>query len=53
MSKYVPGSRSRLVDHVLTRERIAVTLGAAGLVLFRAAMLLVALVLAWHYGLLS
>jgi hypothetical protein len=53
MSRYVLGSRNRVVDHVPTRERIAMTLGAGGLVVFRAATLLIALVLAWHYGLLS
>jgi len=53
MSKYVPGSRNRAADHMPARELIAMTLGAGGLVLFRAAMLVVALVLAWHYGLLS
>jgi hypothetical protein len=53
MSKYALGSRNRAVDHVPARELIAVALGAGGLVVFRAAMLLIALVLAWHYGLLS
>jgi hypothetical protein len=52
MSKYVLGSRSRVVNHVPAREHIAITLAAGGLVLFRATMLLVALVLVWHYGLL-
>ena len=52
MSKYVLGSRSRVVNHVPAREHIAITLAAGGLVLFRATMLLVSLVLAWHYGLL-
>jgi hypothetical protein len=52
MSKYVLGSRSHVVDHVPPREHIAITLAAGGLVLVRAALLLIALVLAWHYGLL-
>jgi hypothetical protein len=34
------------------RRRVAVTLAAGGLVLFRAAALVIALGLAWHYGLL-
>jgi hypothetical protein len=35
------------------RERAAITLGAGGLVLLRAALLLIVLAVTWHYGLRS
>jgi hypothetical protein len=52
MSKYILGSRRQVVDHLRAREHLATTLSAGGLVLFRAALLFGAMVLAWHYGLL-
>jgi hypothetical protein len=52
MSKYILGSRGRVIDHSPAREQIAITLAAGGLVLLRVAMLLIALAFAWHYGLL-
>jgi hypothetical protein len=53
MNKYILGSRDRVVDRMPVRKQAAITLGAGGLVLLRAGMLVVALVLSWHYGLLS
>jgi hypothetical protein len=51
MSKYILGSRSRVVDHVPAHERATITLSAGALVLFRAGLLAGAMTLAWHYGL--
>jgi uncharacterized phosphosugar-binding protein len=53
MSKYRLGSRGHGAVHMVARERAAITLGAGGLVLLRAALLLIVLAVAWHYGLLS
>jgi hypothetical protein len=52
MSKYILGSRDRVVDRVPALGRIAITLSAGGLVVFRGGLLLIAMALAWHFGLL-
>ena len=52
MSKYILGSRDRVVDYVRAREHLGSTLSAGGLVLFRVALLLGVMALAWRYELL-
>jgi hypothetical protein len=51
MSKYRLGSRAQGAAHLAARDRAAITLGAGGLVLFRVALLVIVLAVAWHYGL--
>jgi hypothetical protein len=52
MAKYILGARDRVAGHLSARQGIAITLTAGGLVLFRAAMLVGVMAVAWHYGLL-
>jgi hypothetical protein len=52
MSKYVLGSRARVVDRRTIRENVFITLSHGGLVLVRATSLLIVMGVAWYYGLL-